>query len=345
MLVRFFLIRFLSYFTIFLVVFTLLFGLCDTGVRLALLPSMSLFAQFFVLMLPLMMLFSLPLASTLAVQIVFGSLLVNEEIVLLHYWKKARWALNRALLIFALMVTSLFIPLSWYLVPQSYWNGKLFLVQAAQQHIDSLPENSFHTVIPGFTFFFKQKEGSLITTTFHELIVMIRDKRQVSYLITAQTGTVCQGVLSLSNGSLFRQNSPYFSHATFKEMKFDLIKLLEKNEPPGTAKGLKFQTMHDLYQQKPQSNAAWCEFHKRLAQVAWHMSIPFLAVWSIKRFGRRKSNLLISLLLSGMIFLAYYIFTSTAGSLSRFPSGLFILAYGTLLSLLGTGYYLYRRTW
>lgn len=343
MLTWFFLSRFIGFFSLFLTVLTLLFGFCDAGIRLALLPSFSLFAHFFVLMLPLMILFSLPLASTLAVQQVVGALFIDEEIITLSFWKRARSALHRAVLIFSCLVAGLFVPLSWYLVPQSYWSGKLFLIQATQQHIDSLPENVFHTVIPGFTFFFKEKQYTAHETRFHHLIMMIRDKKQIEYLITAQEGCITQGVLTLRNGALFRQQSPYFSHARFASMQLSLARIFEKQDGPAPSRPLKFQTMTDLVSNRSQAQP-WTEGHKRRAQLVWQILLPWCALWLIKIRARRKSNLLLMLVLSGLLFLVYYTCTSLVGAIATYPLLVLTMLYAPLLVAPGL-YYYYKKTW
>ena len=57
---------------------------------------------------------------------------------------------------------------------------------------------------------------------------------------------------------------------------------------------------------------AWKEWHKRMLQILWLLLLPFLSLWLMMLFAREKSNLLVSIAISGLLFFISYVHVHVA---------------------------------
>lgn len=309
MLLRYFLKRFFLQFILFLGGLVPLFSSCNVIVRLASVPFSFQIMKLLWLMLPLICVFAVPIASALAVGITVGNLFSRDELLLLQYFPEARRKLGLATWIFSFVLFAAYVPMVFQLAPASYWKGKRFLFRAAQTQIENLPENKFHKIGSRCTIFFQEKvkEGS----SFKNLLLMVRQKKENSFdgkefLVTAQGGTIDDGVLNLFDGVIYNNGDKNQYVTSFKKLE---LAFEEMFFPSGEKlkKQTKFLEVDELVDKSKKNLRAFQEFHKRVGQVLWQLLLPFLMLWLMMFFGKKRSNLLLSVIVGGGLFLFSYI--------------------------------------
>ena len=344
MFVRYFLYRFFIIFSLALAGLIPLFATSDLVVRLASVPFSFQILKLFGFMLPMVCLFAFPIAACLAIGLVVGQVFTRGEAVNFRFFPLARHAIEKAVLLFSIVFFLLYVPFLFWWAPQGYWAGKRFLINAAQQQIENLPAKKFHSVASRGTIFFKEKsldrDGS---TKFHDLLLMVREKDEKQYLVTSREGLLKQGFLYLYDGTIYNNALKKHSVATFEELEIAFEKLFFQKTGMGR-RHVKFMTWEEL-REGNRGTPPWKELHKRSAQLIWQLLLPFLIFWAMMSIGRERSNLLLSVLVSGGFFLLSYISLNMAHYLltgSSLSMGIFYMipAGTTILTYLG-----YRRTW
>jgi len=284
-----------------------LFASCDVIVRLASVPFSFQILKLFWFMFPLVCLFAVPIASCLAVGMPVGNLFARNELLLFHYFPQARRQLELVVFCFSLMLAIVFIPLLFRWAPGSYWRGKQFLIRAVQQQIENLPARRFHQIASRGTIFFKDKgRDESGNTSFSDILLMIREKNDKQYLVTARSGVLLDGVLTLFNGTLYNNVLKNHCIATFKSLEIAFEKMFFQNGGV-VKKPTKFMTLSELRNTMASSDNSWKELHKRFVQLLWQLLFPFLIFFGMMIFARQKSNILLSVVLSGAIFLFSYL--------------------------------------
>lgn len=286
-------------------------------------------------MLPLVAIFAMPIAGALAVSLTIGNLFARDELLVLRYFAHARRHLEMAVLVFAVVLVVGYGPLVFWGAPKGYWAGKQFLIRAAHQQIENLPAQTFHHIASRCTVFFKEKERTEDgDTRFTDILLMVQEKNKKEYLVTARYGLLQQGTLILSEGTIY--NNAIGDHCVavfktleiaFEEMFFGSAKKL--------AKPVKFLTINELIEAR-ETPRVWQELHKRCGQILWQLILPFLIFFLMVLFCRQKSNVLLSVVVSGAVFLfsyislnmAYFFLSGAWWRLTLFygvPVGLFVL--------------------
>ncbi len=342
MLFFYFLRKFYKNFILFFIAFVLIFAISDLFIRIPFLSSLQVTPIFFLLMLPLMSQFSIPLASCLSVQMTCGNLHIADEVLFFYFFSSARKALRAAVLIFSLSIVVIYIPLIFIWAPQSYKKGKEFILNFAKDQFFQLEAGKFHTPVPGFTFFFKSKKTIKGRLVFQKLLLMFNEKDGKKYLINAQNGFLLKDSLFLQNGVIQNLDSDKFYLGNFEQTEISLKKLFDKDQKRNIMQQLKFCTWKNLKKIKNKEGKAYIEYHKRIAQVCWQFLFPFLGLWGIMIFGRRKSNLLLSIFLSGALFLFSYISLNLAQILYKKSIFTIFLLYFPII-LIGTIFYCFYR--
>ena len=90
----------------------------------------------------------------------------------------------------------------------------------------------------------------------------------------------------------------------FEKMFFDVEKKVSKH--------VKFLRWRELYEHFRQNDNVWRELCKRVAQILWQLLLPFLSMWAMMMLSRQRSNLLLSVIVSGAMFLFSYISLNAA---------------------------------
>ena len=344
MLFFYFLKKFYKVFFLAFLFLALIFGISDLFIRLPIISSIKITPKLFLLMFPLMSQFAIPLASSFAVQIVIGNLHIEDEVLLLYFFSSARKILHKAILFFSLSIMIVYIPLVFIWVPKSYEMGKEFILKFAKEQFYQLKPNKFYTLVPGFTLFFKQKNYHDKKLNFNKLLLMISEKDGNKYIVNSKNGILEKDYLFLKDGIIQTVDSNKCYFASFKQTEIALNPFfnLEKNNKQQD-KQLKFFTWKKLKKIKKYKQSAFLEYYKRFAQVIWQFFFPILAFFTIMIFSRKRSNLLISIFLSGMLFLLYYISLNSIQVLCAHSTFAIFLFYIPLIFLLFVSYFFYFK--
>ncbi len=343
MLRLYFLKRFYLNFLIFFIALAFIFGVSDLFVRLPLVASINVMPKLFLLMLPLMAQFAIPIASALAVQMVVGNLYIEDEVLFFYFFSSARRVLHQVVLIFSISILAFYIPLIFVWAPQSYKKGKEFIIKFAKEQFYQLEPNKFHTPFSGFTLFFKQKVISDEKLVFDKMLIMFKEKQGERYLINAQKGFLLNDVLFLDDGTIQNIGSNKHYFATFNQTEIDFKRFLGTDKDDKISEQLKFVSWSELKKIKNKQAGAFVEYYKRIAQIFWQFLFPFLALWGIMILGRKKSNLLISIAFSGFLFLFSYICLNVALIVHQSKYLSILLLYFPLVLLSLLLYFFYRK--
>ncbi len=312
---RLFLWEFFSRFFLFYLCLVPLFLSCDFIVRLAVAPFSIRLFKLFLFMVPMVSVFAVPIAASMSVGVVVGGTISRNEILMLRFFPSAKKSLELSLFLFAIVIASIYIPLVFNWAPNSYWKGKSFLVRTIQTHIENLSPKKFHPVASKCTIFFKSKNknwgGNVSSTRFDDILLMMRDKDEKKYLVTARYGILQNGVLELFLGTIYNEDNGTNGTkciASFKslEISFERMFFDKKNN---LNRSKKFMTTRELLNEyyNNSNDDAWREFNKRLIQIIWQIFLPFLVMFSMIIFGRQKSNILLSVVISAFLFLFSYL--------------------------------------
>lgn len=342
MLFSFFLKRFLINFFFFFVLITGILGAGNAFVRLPMIASWSSFGYVFFALIPLMAIFALPLAAGLAVHTTVGNLMIEDELLIIRFFSAAQRTLWAAVLVFSLIVASVYIPLTCYWAPQSYWAGKRVLLQLAKQQFHEFDAGKFHTPFTGATFFFKQKHLEKKIVHYDMIFLAFNGKRGERYFFTAQHGAMKNNCLYLSNGSIYTVTVGQHYFATFEQTEIHLSRLFDLEKELSQGKQAKFLSMNDLWATKDDQEAYY-EFHKRIAQMIWLLLFPFLALMHVLVGAGRRSSWLRGVTFNGIVFLLSYVSLSFAHALWSHESLAFLLIYGIMGLVFGVVVYRFLK--
>lgn len=316
MLLLFFLKRFLFHFlTVFFIV-VLILGASNLVLRAEFFSGFWGMIQVFFVMLPLMAIYAMPLSAGIAVQKVVGDLLVEDELLVVDFFRAARKALIWATVAFSLMLTIIYTPLIFDFAPQSYLRGKRILLNLAKKQFSHLEPQKFHNPYPGLTFFFKEKKYENNEPKFSNLFLAFHSKNE-RYIFTANQGYFQQNKILMIDGSVHTIATDKRYTALFKETTINLDKILNLDKNDKTMNLLKFWNIKKLLLMLKENDEALFEILKRLAQLLWLLLFPFLALCFIFILGRKKSNMLVAVITSGVLFLASYISIALAQVVSK----------------------------
>jgi lipopolysaccharide export LptBFGC system permease protein LptF len=313
MLIGYFLKNFYKNFLMSFGVISFVLVASNVFVRLPAISSLYNIPIIFWTMVPLMAVFSMPIASGLAVQLTIGSHLISDEILFFKFSNTAYKALIKAVFIFSLSLTVVYIPLVFDWAPRSYLVGKKLLLQLAQEKFFQVEANKFHSLFGKFTFFFKNKSvDEKGIYTFHDILLIVHHKEGEKIIFSAKEGVFVNNSMILKHGSISTEKAHKSHFASFEETDFNFNSIVKSDETNGQLKHMKFCSWKKLLDLKSSSDEAFIEWQKRLTQVLWLLFFPFLAFLIIFVFGKQKSNLLLSLVSSSFLFLILYISTSVA---------------------------------
>ncbi len=330
MLFPFFLKRFLYNFLFLLVLITAILGAGNIFVKLSIISSWGTFWFVFLALIPLMAIFAIPLAVGLSVHTAVGNLMVDDELLVVRFFRAAQRTLWLTVLTFSFFAVALYIPLTFYWAPQSYWAGKRVLLKLAKQQFHQYEPGKFHTPFSGVTFFFKQKSTEKNDPYYIMLFLAFNGKHGERYFFTAQKGFLKNNCLHLLNGSVYTVAVGKHYFATFEQTEINLTSILDLEKNILQSHQAKFLSMSDLWEARKNKDAreAHYEFHKRIVQVVWLFLFPFLALMNVLVCGGRKSNILLGITFNGLIFLLSYISISLAHVMWKSFNGALFLMYG-----------------
>lgn len=332
MLFFFFLNRFLKQFFITFSIIIAVLGASNLVLRIQMITTSTGLLQVFLAMMPLMAIYAIPISAGIAVEMVVGQLMVEDELLLLNFFKPAYRALYLAVASFAIMLTVFYTPLVFEFAPRSYMIGKQILLNLAKRQFYNLEPQKFHNPFPGFTFFFKEKMCVNGVPRFNTIFLAFSNKQNEQFVFTAREGYFKDDCVFLLDGSVFTINGDKRYCAVFKESNINTDKLLNIEKDNKALNVLKFWNVKQLYEKLAQDVDVLWEFLKRIVQILWLLLFPILGLFFIFRFGKKKSNLLIAVTTSGLIFLISYISIAVAQALSNnFVLSMFVL-FGPLIA-------------
>lgn len=316
MLFSFFLKRFFKQFLIVFFIITAVLGASNILLRIQMISNPIAFVQIFFVMLPLMAIYAFPISASVSVQMVVGQLFVEDELLILKFLRPAYKYLYLSVASFALILTLFYVPLVFDFAPRSYLFGKQIILEFAKKQFYNLEPQKFHSPYPGFTFYFKERFYENSVPKFNTIFLAFSNKQNEQYIFTAKEGFFKDNSVSLLNGSVCTISSDKRYFAVFKESNINTEKLLNMEKDSKILNVLKFWNIKQLVEKFRQDNDVLWEFLKRISQILWMMLFPFLGLILIFRFGGKKSNLLVSVVTSGLIFLFSYISIAFAQALS-----------------------------
>lgn len=311
-------------------------------IKLPLIHSLKVLPLFMWTMLPLMVLFSLPLASSMAVHNVISTHWLHDELVLARYLPSLYSAIRRAVVIFACLCSATYALFVFYLAPSSYLIGKQLLIHVAQEQFLQLDAHKFHTPYHGITFFFKEKTRLNDIPIFHSLLLVFATKHDEYYFFTASRGMFSNNTLVLYDGTLSSVLRGAMHTASFDETSIDVLKLISKDQEQAQRVSSKFLSLNQLLVSQSQERTIWAELHKRLAQTVWQLLLPimlFCIAW-----GLRKTSLITTIVWSGGLYLLSYVAVIFGQSQSSSTMIALMILYGTPLCVVcGVWYHFLRR--
>lgn len=325
MLIQFFIRRFLKQFLVCCTLVTGLLAASNLFVRLPGIMSIHVIPAVVMVMLPLVGLFAVPLASTLSLQLVIGELLIQDELLFLSYVKQARSALYKSIVLFTLLIMTLYLPLVLFWAPTSYNRGKQLLVSFACNQLKHLETKTLHTLIDEVTVYFKDKQSLGNTTQFKNIFLVLKNKTREQYFFTAREGILDDTTLQLVYGSVLIVHADECYTAYFEEAQVNLEQLLHIHEQDSHNHDAKFKILPQLLSSSEKSMTV--EFHKRIAQIMWQFLLPFMAFFLLMMRRNRTRSMLWSIIYSGMLFFAQYMTLTLAQAFQRSSVCMLILFY------------------
>jgi lipopolysaccharide export LptBFGC system permease protein LptF len=329
----FFLKRFLKQFCVAFLIITSVLGASNLLLRVQMISNPIVFIQIFFVMLPLMAIYAFPISASMAVQMAIGQLLVEDELLILKFLRPACRSLYLSVAAFAFTLTLIYTPLVFDFAPRSYLLGKKIILEFAKKQFYNLEAQKFHSPYPGFTFYFEKRRYEDGVPKFNTMFLAFSNKQNEQYIFTAKEGFFKNNNVFLLNGSVctISEDKRYF--AVFKESNINVEKLFHMEKDAKVLNVLKFWNIKQLVEKfKFDQDVLW-EFLKRIAQILWMLLFPFLGLALIFRFGGKKSNLLVSVVTSGLIFLFSYISIAVAQVLSASFAVSLLFLFGPLFLL------------
>jgi len=296
-------------------------------------------------MLPFVCIFAIPIASCLAIGTTVGNIFAKDELLLFRFFPQARKKLQIAVWSFAVVLAVIFIPLLFQWAPQGYWQGKRFLLKAMHLQIEGLPPKQFHSIASRGTIFFRDKDQTAKgNTKFTNILLMMRQKNKKQYLVVATFGVLHQGFLELFDGTIYTNETQSHYIATFQSLEIDFERMFLDAEN-NALKPVRFATFRELVKAKDKRDDSWKELHKRLAQILWQLLLPFLVFLSMMLWSRNRSNLLLSVLVSGGLFLGSYVSVNMAYFFLQRSLWSLVIFYGIPIGITSVLWLWYKRIW
>ena len=321
-------------------------SLGDLLVRLTLLPSLHAIPIILFLMLPLMGVFAIPLATSIGTHILTGKLCDNNEVLLIHYLPRLKFALFKTVGIFSLSLLLLYVPLVCEWAPRTYFRGKKYMVTLVQERLLQLEPGKFHTFLSAFSLYFQRKESISSGTRFVNLIIKSKFKDR-PFIAIAQQGIFDGDILKLHEGTLLSVDQEKRYIVSFEDTEINLSTFWETNS--GSAylgeKDPKYMSWEEIKVKKHTGNSgARAEFHVRIARILWQLLFPFISLMIMLSLCRVGGNNLLLSFASGLgLMLVSYINVSMAQALKAQGAIFFVALYGVMIVYVSVVIFLYRR--
>ena len=316
----FFVKQFLMAFTGSLAILVAIFATSDLFMRGSTVISIAIAPSFLCTMLPMLAVLVFPLATGLAIALPIGNLLINDELIFIQYVQRARAALHKTVLLLSVLLTVIYGVLVFWWAPQSHLQGKQMLLSFAGTQFAQLEPGIFHTPFPGLTLYFKHKAiiGETKDVEYEPIFLAYFNDRQ-RYFFTARQGLVRDGIIYLRSGQIYSISQRQNHVIQFKETEINIKHFSDSGKISQQSYRLKFMTLWQLWHHKAIDHEALVELHKRIVQIIWQFLFPFFALFGVMVFGNRKSNLLLSLIFVGGLYIFSYASSAAGQSFATHP--------------------------
>ncbi len=311
MIISYFLIRFVQAASIYFTVLLGLFLSCNIVIKMPIIHHAGILPVLIMLLLPVMTLFALPLASSMAVLVTVAEHKERDELVIISFLPKAMQALRYSVVLFALLCTLLYAIFAFYLAPQGYVLSKRLFFNVAKDQFLQVEPGIFHNTVPMVSFYVHTKK---ITenrqTLFGKLMLVLRQKNKEQLFIAADRGFFDERQLVLHDGHIISYKNEQVHTAFFKRTIIQLDAYISSPQEKTLVMQSRFLTLNMLWLAASHDQSVAFELHKRIVQTGWQFVLILLAL--AYALMRKKSSLLYCVLICGMTFLVTYLMISLA---------------------------------
>ena len=272
-------------------------------------PSIAFVPKIFMAAIPILSLFSLPVAACLAVQASVGSFLGDNSFLMFRFLGPLRKKFLVAAILFSL---SLSVPVALLLfdfAPKGYEEAKRLTITLATEHMSALEAGRFHHLAKPLAIFFRQKKMQDDCTRFFDMVISYRLEGSCS-VICAKEARLSGQALKLSRGTVVTEHEGRELFSSFEEIFIDVERLLHT---PGFLPHVSSEVSPKSYrwshliEAMKSDEKAFVEFHSRFVYLLWQLLLPLLALFFVMRFGvLEHSNLLLSIFSSGVLALCMH---------------------------------------
>lgn len=336
--------RLLTQSALFLSILTGIFVSCNLFIRFPFIYTASVVPMLVIAMLPLMIHFALPIATSFAVYTTIIQHRIHNELLFCTFVRKAQRSLCKAIGFFIIIVSFFYAVLVFQFAPKSYQIGKRLLLNVACDQIRSLEPNKFHALFPSCTIFFKEKHEDNTNNPIFSTILLIFDTHkqpQIHCFFTAQQGFFNDNKFMLRNGALHTIKNGQFHKAAFKDAEININTFINDNAGLEQLSQVKFLPFKSLLASAAKDSAAFVELNKRFSQILWQCVQPIILFFLgciINYF-----SLLLGILACGLLYLCSYIFLTIAHLYAHAPCLMLIFFYVPIIVFLIIGWYFYRK--
>ncbi len=298
----------------------------DVLMRLGQTQIAGFLPQLFIYALPVISLFALPMAASIAVQTQVGAWQENSAIILFRSLSGMQHMLRRSLLFFSITLGLCYLPLVFDIAPRSASASRNIVLHFAKDHLGKLEPHVPHQLGGGSLIFFHEKSQRGDSLGFKKILIRFRDGRG-SHVLSAQEGVMRDDRLYLYNGTMHSDSGKHLS-ASFGSMHLDLDRFFPAPEGAKQDK-VSHLSFRDMGKQVFRDSKVTFEFHTRLVRLLWLLLFPFLALSGVLWFGREgQSGLAPAIAWSAGLFLVSYVIISVASACASSPLLAYPLLYG-----------------
>ena len=305
MLIKFFLKQFFVHFSVFFLVLSFIFASADVFLRLQLISSITEFFTIFILMLPFMVQLAVPLASSLGVLSVVSRLFVEDEIININFFKKARNDLYLSVFIYSAILLLVYVPVVTYFAPKNYRLSKQLIRQFVESQLENLSPGSFHSISNKYSVFFNSHDIIDGNSVYKDFILYINRNNDIPTVIASKTAFLLGDTIMLHDGELRRVDGSYIS--LFKTFSIDINNFFNIKNNPVKIDHPRFLSIFELLKSYKDDPLKFFEIHKRFSQIIWQFLLPIFSLFLIMLFSERKSNLVIVFIIAGLLYLLFYL--------------------------------------
>lgn len=320
-----------------------LFLSCNVMLKIPLISHAGILPHLIILLFPVMALFALPLATSLAVHVTVVEHKERDELVLLAFLHNAMRALRRTVFSFSISMTLVYALFSFYLAPQGYVLSKQLLFSLAKDQLLHVEPKKFHSPAPMLSFYVHGKE---ITENqmpvFKNLILIISLSKGEQLFFAAKSGFFKDDQLVLLDGHTIIYKKEEAHTAFFKKTALHLDAYMQQAQDKKVLFPSRFLTLSELYKQSGGKPEIRFEFYKRIAQTLWQLVLIFLAF--AYALVRKDGSFLHTLIACGTMFLTTYLLIMLAQAYQHiFVLSLLLLYFPLALAMIVSLWVIFSR--